>query len=104
MIDLVFQIYDYAQYYLDLKEANLMSSGDREDKSESFSSHNSATNTNPSPLQLQHGGGTALRPDQVVPPGGLWRIEYNFTSLYRLPKVTVESLGWYNPLVVLPGA
>jgi len=85
-------IYDYAQYYLDLKEANLMSSGDREDKSESFSSHNSATNTNPSPLQLQHGGGTALRPDQVVPPGGLWRIEYNFTSLYRLPKVTVESL------------
>ena len=83
---MLLQIYDYAQYYLDLKEANLMVSSPPGGVP---GSPNVGDVSNASPLQMQYG-----RDGQLLPSGrsGPWRIEYNFTSLYRLPHVSVNTL------------
>ena len=102
---LPFQIYDYAQYYLDLAEANR-----KIDK------------TDPNDPHMDPAGGVPMTPneapDQALlaassltsagamgshlhhrpsgpPQYGLWRVEYNFTSLYEINDInaaTMESI------------
>ena len=99
----MFQIYDYAQYYLDLAEANrkiekkndnerinlgseavAMNSDDANDQA--LLAASSLTSAGVSAL----GGHGSLR--TPLTQFGLWRVEYNFTSLYEVNDINAMSM------------
>ena len=87
-INFCLQIYDYAQYYLDLADANRKI----EQKVDGNANIKVASPANEEALlaasSLTSAGlaskNNNFRSSMAGSPNGLWRVEYNFTSLYQV--------------------
>ena len=103
MFPILFQIYDYAQYYLDLAEANRKI--DQKNDKEHINLGSGAVPINSDEARDQAllaassltaagasaiGGHGSLRPPMTQ--FGLWRVEYNFTSLYEVNDINALSM------------
>jgi len=101
------EIFDYAQYYLDLAdanrkvaEANMKEGNGGLDSINSISSSIEAVHVGSSPDEAAASSLTSagalgdLHQTFMRPPSqhGLWRVEYNFTSLYDVPDITPTSM------------
>lgn len=97
-----FQIYDYAQYYLDLAEANRKI--EQNDNDDPIIDIGDGLRQPPSPVNDQALlAASSLTSSQAMGGGlgghmrsptqnGLWRVEYNFTSLYEVSDITPLSM------------
>jgi hypothetical protein len=93
----VFQIFDYAQYYLDLADANRKLSAAASDVLNQGQSAPIHVSTGAEEALLAASSLTSAGAGQTFarPPTqpGLWRIEYNFTSLYEMDNINPASMG-----------
>ena len=98
----MFQIYDYAQYYLDLAEANRKIEQKKDKEHINLGSNSVPINAAEAGADdqallaassLTSAGATAMghgRPP--LTQFGLWRVEYNFTSLYEVDDISAMSM------------